>query len=86
MARMLAKARWTQKPGRYCCPGHDPNLYDKGIQRAKEEREWRKLELEVIEDCEWCQNGEAVALFEVGGVETGLCVECAEGNILEGCE
>lgn len=42
MARMMAKSRWTQKPSWYCCPGHDPNFYIKGSQRAKEKRQWKK--------------------------------------------
>ncbi|MFC9591492.1 hypothetical protein ACFTUC_17090 [Streptomyces sp. NPDC056944] len=83
MARMMAKFRWTQKPGWYCCPGHDPDLYAKGSQRAKEKRGWRKLDIEYIEDCEWCQDGEAFGLFEVDGIETGLCAECAQDNTVE---
>ncbi|MFC8099407.1 hypothetical protein [Streptomyces sp. NPDC057363] len=46
MARMMAKARWTQRPSWYCCPGHDPDHYKKGSQRQKEERQWR-FEAEV---------------------------------------
>lgn len=40
--RMMARARWTQKPSRFCCPGHDPNYYYKGQQRSREKNAWRK--------------------------------------------
>jgi hypothetical protein len=41
MSRMMARSRWTQRPWAYCCPGHDPDLYSKGSQRAKERRSWQ---------------------------------------------
>lgn len=43
-------------------------------------------ELDVIEDCEWCQRYEAVGLFNLDEVETGLCAGCAEDNEAENCE
>jgi len=36
-----------------------------------------------IQDCEWCQNYDAVGIFELNDVETGLCAECAENNAVE---
>lgn len=43
-------------------------------------------DLEDIQDCEWCQNYDAVGLFNLNDVETGLCAECAEDNNAERCE
>jgi hypothetical protein len=43
-------------------------------------------ELEEVEDCEWCQLNEAVGLFDLDDIETGLCAECAENNAVERCE
>lgn len=43
-------------------------------------------ELEVVEDCEWCQINDAVGLFDLDDTETGLCAECAENNAVERCE
>lgn len=43
-------------------------------------------ELEEIQDCEWCQYQEAVGLFSLEDVETGLCASCAEDTNTERCE
>jgi hypothetical protein len=43
-------------------------------------------ELEDVELCEWCQNYDAVGLFSLDDVETGLCAECAADNDAERCE
>ncbi len=40
--RMMAKCRWKAEGWRFCCHGHDPNLYRKGGQRSKEKREWKR--------------------------------------------
>lgn len=38
------------------------------------------LNYEEVEDCEWCQRNEAQGLYDLDGVETGMCAECAEDN------
>lgn len=81
MARMMAKSRWQQKPSWYCCPGHDPDWYFKGQQRARERRKWMdEYYDDQPDDCEWCQRHEADGLYDLDGVETGMCSECAEDN------
>jgi hypothetical protein len=43
-------------------------------------------DLDDIQDCEWCQNADAVGLFDLDDTEIGLCAECAENNAVERCE
>ncbi|MFJ9900281.1 hypothetical protein ACIQPR_43825 [Streptomyces sp. NPDC091280] len=43
-------------------------------------------ELDDIELCEWCQLNDAVGLFSLDDVETGLCADCADSNTVERCE
>lgn len=43
-------------------------------------------DLEAVEDCEWCQSYEAVALFNLNDVETGLCAQCSEDTDADMCE
>ncbi|WP_277031135.1 hypothetical protein [Actinacidiphila oryziradicis] len=40
---------------------------------------------EDIELCEWCQLNDAVGLFNLDDVETGLCATCATDNDAEEC-
>lgn len=76
---MMGVRAWERVPCS-CCNGPRPRSH----QRRVEEREWRKeLELEDIELCEWCQNYEAVGLFDLDDVETGLCATCATDNNAE---
>ncbi|MCW2870334.1 MAG: hypothetical protein JWL99_1654 [Streptomyces oryziradicis] len=80
MARMMGVRAWERVPC-CCCNGHRSH----GQQRAKEEREWRKAMEEDIELCEWCQLNDAVGLFNLDDVETGLCATCATDNDAEEC-
>ncbi|MET8702702.1 hypothetical protein ABZW10_28150 [Kitasatospora sp. NPDC004723] len=41
------------------------------------------LTADDVEDCEYCQNFEAIGLFLVDDVDTGLCAVCAEDNDAE---
>lgn len=43
-------------------------------------------EFEESQDCEWCQLHDAIGLFSLDDVETGLCAVCAEDNDAESCE
>lgn len=57
MTRMMAAARWTRAPKAYCCPGHDPNLYVKGGQRAAERRAWLADWADDVERSWWERHG-----------------------------
>jgi protein-arginine kinase activator protein McsA len=43
-------------------------------------------DLEDVELCEWCQQNDAVGLFSLDDMETGLCATCATDNDAERCE